>query len=94
VLAHHHDLPFYVAAPTSTIDLGTPDGAAIVVEQRDGSEVTTIAGVRVTPEAVAAHNPAFDVTPAVLVTAIVTEQGITRPPYSAALARSVRGSEV
>ncbi|MDQ1521447.1 MAG: methylthioribose-phosphate isomerase [Actinomycetota bacterium] len=93
VLAHHHDLPFYVAAPTSTIDLDTPDGAAIVVEQRDEAELTTFAGVRVAPEAVGAHNPAFDVTPAALVTAIVTEQGILRPPSAAPLARFVRGSQ-
>lgn len=80
VLAKHHGLPFYVAAPTSTIDLATPDGAAIPVEERDPDEVTSVAGVRITPEGFAAYNPAFDVTPAGLVTAIVTEHGVLRSP--------------
>jgi methylthioribose-1-phosphate isomerase len=81
VLAAHHEVPFYVAAPTSTIDPHTPDGSAIVVEERDPSEVTTIAGVRIAPDGVAVRNPAFDVTPAHLVTAIITETGIHHPPY-------------
>jgi methylthioribose-1-phosphate isomerase len=79
VLARHHGIPFVVAAPVSTVDFGTPDGAAIVVEQRPASEVTSYAG---TPVAVAgsdAYNPAFDVTPPELVTALVTERGIAYP---------------
>jgi methylthioribose-1-phosphate isomerase len=82
VLARHHGVPFYVAAPTSTIDPSTPDGAAIVVEERDPAEVTSFGGVRVAPASFAARNPAFDVTPAALVTAIITERGIVPPPYS------------
>jgi methylthioribose-1-phosphate isomerase len=69
-------VPFYVAAPTSTIDPDTPDGAAIRVEQRAADEVTAIAGVRIAPDPIAAHNPAFDVTPATLVTALITEHAI------------------
>jgi methylthioribose-1-phosphate isomerase len=87
VLAHHHGVPFYVAAPTSTIDLATPDGASIVVEERPAEEVTTIAGVRIAPPTVAARNPAFDVTPAHLVTALITEHGPATPPLSTFLSR-------
>jgi methylthioribose-1-phosphate isomerase len=79
VLARHHGIPFVVAAPVSTIDFGTPDGASIVVEHRPADEVTSYAG---TPVAVAgsdAYNPAFDVTPPELITALVTERGVTRP---------------
>jgi methylthioribose-1-phosphate isomerase len=81
VLAREHDVPFIVAAPTSTIDLATPTGAAIPVEERPEDEVVRIAGERIAPEGVAAANRAFDVTPARLVTAIVTERGVLRPPY-------------
>ena len=77
VLAHHHGLPLYVVAPSSTVDLATPDGAAIPIEERDPAEVT----MRFT-----ARNPAFDVTPAELLAAIVTEAGVHRPPYTASLA--------
>jgi methylthioribose-1-phosphate isomerase len=87
VLAREHDVPFVVAAPTSTIDLATPTGAAIPVEERPGDEVARIGGRRITPAGVAASNRAFDVTPARLVTAIVTEHGILRPPYEEALRR-------
>ena len=80
VLAHAHALPFYVAAPTSTVDLGTPDGDAIPIEERAPGEVTSIAGVRIAPEGIAVRNPAFDVTPHRFVTAIVTEAGVIRPP--------------
>jgi methylthioribose-1-phosphate isomerase len=76
VLARQHQLPFYVAAPTSTIDLETPTGDAITVEERDPGEVSSTAP---------AYNPAFDVTPARLVTAIVTEVGVARPPYRRSL---------
>ena len=79
VLAHHHDVPFYVAAPTSTFDPGTPDGASIRVEQRDPDEVAVIGGTRIAPPGVAVDNRAFDVTPARLVTAYITEEGVTPP---------------
>jgi methylthioribose-1-phosphate isomerase len=87
VLAKEHDIPFYVAAPISTIDLETPDGSRIPIEQRSPSEVTQIAGKAITPEGVAVENPAFDVTPAKYVTAIVTERGIARAPYEQSLAK-------
>jgi methylthioribose-1-phosphate isomerase len=76
VLAHHHDVPFYVAMPTSTIDPATPDGAAVVVERRDPDEVRRIGGQLIAPSDVAVENRAFDVTPAALVTAYVTERGV------------------
>jgi methylthioribose-1-phosphate isomerase len=76
VLASHHELPFYVVAPSSTVDLSTPDGAGIPIEERSPLEVS---------ERFPAHNPAFDVTPAELITAIVTEHGAHRPPYVSAL---------
>jgi methylthioribose-1-phosphate isomerase len=79
VLAGYHQVPFVVAAPVSTVDLDTPDGAAIPVEQRPPDEVTTMAGRLVTPAATAAYNPAFDVTPPALITAIVTERGVLKP---------------
>jgi len=85
VLAREHDVPFVVAAPTSTIDLATPDGSSIPVEERPGDEVVRIGDERIAPAGVAAANRAFDVTPADLVTAIVTERGILRPPYEDAL---------
>jgi methylthioribose-1-phosphate isomerase len=77
VLARHHDIPLYIVAPSTTVDLATPDGAAIPIEERDPAEVTT---------RFAAHNPAFDVTPAGLIAAIVTELGVHRAPYTASLA--------
>ena len=85
VLADHHGVPFYVAAPTSSLDLSSRSGADIVLEERDPGEVTTPLGFAVAPEGTPAANPAFDVTPAGLVTAIVTEQGIYRLPYDAVL---------
>jgi methylthioribose-1-phosphate isomerase len=86
VLAKEHAIPFYVAAPISTIDLETPDGSKIPIEQRNPAEVTTIAGKLITPAGVQIENPAFDVTPAKYVTAIVTERGIARAPYGESLA--------
>jgi methylthioribose-1-phosphate isomerase len=85
VLAREHDVPFVVAAPTSTIDLETPTGAAIPVEERPGDEVVRIGGRRIAPAGVVAANRAFDITPARLVTAIVTERGVLHPPYEDAL---------
>jgi methylthioribose-1-phosphate isomerase len=80
VLAKAHDIPFYVAAPLSTFDLSIPSGDQIPIEQRDESEVSTGFGVRTVPEGVAIYNPAFDVTPHGLISAIVTEKGIITPP--------------
>jgi methylthioribose-1-phosphate isomerase len=85
VLAHQHDIPFFVAAPTSTIDLVTPSGDEIPIEERSPDEVTSFAGVATSPEGTAALNPAFDVTPHQLVSAIITESGVVRRPYNRSL---------
>src|SRR6202047_797567 len=85
VLAKEHGIPFYVAAPFSTIDLATADGSGIPIEQRNVREVTHIAGKQMTPDGVSIENPAFDVTPAKYVTAIITERGIGRVPYEESL---------
>lgn len=85
VLANYHDIPFYVAAPTSTIDLNCKSGDEIPIEQRDADEVRTIFGVRVIPPDIPAFNPAFDVTPNELITAIITERGVVRPPFGEGL---------
>jgi methylthioribose-1-phosphate isomerase len=85
VLAKENGIPFYVAAPTTTVDLACPDGGAIPIEERPGSEVLTFAGQAIGPAGVTARYAAFDVTPARYVTAIVTEHGICRPPYSESL---------
>ncbi len=86
VLAAHHGIPFYVAAPWSTVDLATARGAEIPIEERPSDEVVRLAGQRIAPDGVPARYPAFDVTPAALVTAIVTERGIARPPLERSLA--------
>jgi methylthioribose-1-phosphate isomerase len=85
VLAKEHGIPFYVAAPISTVDLDTPDGSRIPIEQRDAREVTHIAGKQMVPDGVLIENPAFDVTPAKYVAAIITERGIARAPYENSL---------
>jgi methylthioribose-1-phosphate isomerase len=85
VLAKEHGIPFYVAAPWSTIDLATPSGDVIPIEQRPAIEVTHHGGKQLTPHGVAVENPAFDVTPAKYVTAIVTERGVLRAPYAESL---------
>ena len=85
MLAKEHGIPFYVAAPFSTIDLATPDGGKIPIEQRNAREVTHIAGKQMVPDGVPVENPAFDVTPAKYVTAIITERGIARAPYQESL---------
>ncbi len=85
VLAKAHNIPFYVACPLSTIDLSTPTGADIPIEERHPDEVTAGFGKRTAPEGVAVYNPAFDVTPHELVTAIITEKGIVRAPYAEGL---------
>jgi methylthioribose-1-phosphate isomerase len=85
VLARQHDVPFYVAAPTNTVDLATPSGDDIPIEERPAEEVISIAGVDTAPEGTAVLNPAFDVTPHQYVTAIITERGVLRRPYSRSL---------
>jgi|SRR5579884_1546402 len=85
VLAKQHEIPFYVAAPISTLDLTIPDGSHIPIEQRDGREVTHIGGTRVVPEGVRVFNPAFDVTPHEFVSAIITERGVAKPSYTESL---------
>src|ERR1700678_2818067 len=92
ILAKEHGIPFYVAAPISTIDLACPDGTHIPIEQRDAREVTHIAGRQMVPDGVSIENPAFDVTPAKYVAAIITEHGIAREPYGESL-RGVAGEE-
>jgi methylthioribose-1-phosphate isomerase len=81
VLARHHGVPFYIAAPFSTIDPALPSGAQIPIEERDAQEVRRFAGHVTAPETSPVFNPAFDVTPAALISAIVTERGVFRPPY-------------
>jgi methylthioribose-1-phosphate isomerase len=81
VLARHHGIPFYVLAPRSTLDADTADGDAMQIEMRHADEVRAFAGVGTAPRGVAVHNPAFDVTPAALVTAIVTDAGVFYPPF-------------
>jgi methylthioribose-1-phosphate isomerase len=89
VMAKENNLPFYVAAPISTVDLATPDGSKIPIEQRNPREVTHIAGKQMTPDGVGIENPAFDVTPSKYVTAIITERGIARAPYTESLQKLV-----
>jgi methylthioribose-1-phosphate isomerase len=92
VLAKENGIPFYVAAPISTVDLACPDGSKIPIEQRNAKEVTHIAGKQMTPDGVLIENPAFDVTPAKYVNAIVTERGIARAPYEESL-RKLAGAD-
>lgn len=79
IAAKHHGVPFVVVAPSSTVDNAMPDGAGIVIEERDPGEVLGFGGTKVAPEGAEVFNPAFDVTPFELVTAVVTEQGVLRP---------------
>ena len=88
VLAHRHNVPFYIAAPLSTIDRATPNGAAIPIEERKEIEVTEVFGTRVAPDDTSALNFAFDVTPAELITAIITEVGVLRAPYERSIAEA------
>jgi methylthioribose-1-phosphate isomerase len=85
VLAHEHGIPFYIAAPVSTIDLATPDGTHIPIEERDQREVTHLKNLRLTPVGALIRNPAFDVTPHRLIAGIITERGIFRAPYTESL---------
>ncbi len=82
VLARHHGIPFYVAAPLSTVDPAIESGASIAIEERDAAEVRGVAGRQTAPSDSPVFNPAFDVTPAALITAIITERGVYRPPYN------------
>jgi methylthioribose-1-phosphate isomerase len=90
VLAHENGVPFYVAAPISTLDMTLASGALIPIEQRAAAEVTHVFGTLIAPEGIPAENPAFDVTPARYVSAIVTERGVARPPYEQSLRELVK----
>jgi methylthioribose-1-phosphate isomerase len=94
--ARDNDVPFYPVVPTSTVDLSLPEGEQIPIEARDPDEVLALEvdGKRVTPANASARNPAFDVTPARLVTAIVTENGIAYPPFRTNLASAVAGKTI
>ena len=94
VLAREHEIPFYVAAPLSTVDLNTPDGSRIPIEERNEREVTHVGPNRLTPEGAHIRNPAFDVTPARYVTAIVTERGIARAPFHESLTALVEAAQL
>jgi methylthioribose-1-phosphate isomerase len=90
ILAREHGVPLYVVAPRSTVDLALPDGDAIPIEERNGDEITTLAGRRIAPADARVANPAFDMTPARYIAAIVTEAGVARPPYDVALTELMR----
>jgi methylthioribose-1-phosphate isomerase len=92
VLADAHRIPLYIAAPTTTIDPGLRDGSEIIIEERRDEEVTSFRGQQVAPSGVSAANPAFDVTPARLIAAIITERGVARPPFVGDLAQHVASS--
>jgi methylthioribose-1-phosphate isomerase len=91
ILARHYGVPFYVAAPSSTFDLGIADGRDIPIEERNGDEIRRVNGVLIAPEDVGVYNPAFDVTPAEHITAIITERGVIRPPYTETIAAVFKG---
>jgi methylthioribose-1-phosphate isomerase len=91
VLARQHQIPFYVAAPVSTVDLKSPSGEAIPIEERDAREVTHLREQQLAPEGIEVQNPAFDVTPNELITAIITDKGVARAPYTESLRRMVEG---
>ena len=89
VLCRFHEIPFYVAAPYSTVDLELADGLDVPSEQRDRREVTHVGVTQIAPEGVPVENPAFDITPPELVTAIITERGVIKPPFAKGLAEVV-----
>lgn len=93
VLAHYHKIPFYVAAPTSTIDASLKDGSLIPIEERDADEVRKVRQCQIAPPGISAYNPAFDVTPGSLITAIITEKGVARPPFQTSLALWMKPAE-
>jgi methylthioribose-1-phosphate isomerase len=90
VLAHAHSVPFYVAAPVSTIDPACSDGSRIPIEERSSAEVTEAFGKSIAPAGIHVRHPAFDVTPARLITAIITDRGVLRPPYNTSIASIVK----
>jgi methylthioribose-1-phosphate isomerase len=92
ILANAHGIPFYVAAPTTTIDLSLTSGYQIPIEERNPEEVTHIRGVPIAPKGIRAANPAFDITPHGYITAIITEKGIIRAPYTEGLKAIASGS--
>ena len=94
VLAHEHKIPFYVAAPLSTIDLATPDGDHIPIEERDQREVSHLGSSRLTPEGAKIRNPAFDVTPHRYIAGIITERGVFRAPFADSLKRAFEAGAV
>ena len=94
VLAKEHRIPFYVAAPLSTVDLATADGSRIPIEERSEKEVTHVGGTRLAPDGARVWNPAFDVTPHELIAGIITERGIFRPPYTESLKRAFEDAAV
>ena len=94
MLAARHGIPFFVAAPISTVDLATPDGAAIPIEERKANEVLFVRGVSIAPPDTEVRNPAFDVTPAELITGIVSDEGVIRAPYHEGLAEAVARREL
>jgi methylthioribose-1-phosphate isomerase len=91
VLAKEHNVPFYVAAPFSTIDVSIKSGEKIPIEQRNPLEVTRVQGRNIAPKGTKVYNPAFDVTPANYITAIITEQGILKKPYTVSIKRAHQG---
>jgi methylthioribose-1-phosphate isomerase len=93
VLARENNIPFYVAAPTSTVDLDCPTGDQIPIENRDTTEVTVVGERVLAPEGIQVANPAFDVTPNRYVAAIITERGVARAPYTESLEALVRGGQ-
>ncbi len=90
ILAKHYNVPFYIVAPTSTVDLSCENGAAIAIEERSSDEIFLVGDERIAPEDIAGHNPAFDVTDADLIAGIITEKGILRPPFDRSLAEVLR----
>lgn len=90
VLAKAHGVPFYVAAPVSTIDPATSNGSAIPIEERSAAEVVQIGGMRIAPDGISVRHPAFDVTPADLITAIITDRGVLRMPYEESIRNALR----
>jgi methylthioribose-1-phosphate isomerase len=91
--AHAHDVPFYVVGPTSTIDMSVASGDEIEIESRPADEVSRVLSCRITPEGSPVANPAFDITPARYITAIITEQGVAYPPYEESLAALMAKAE-
>ena len=92
VLARYHHIPFYTALPSTTVDLSIPDGSRIPVEQRSAQEVSAFAGLPTAPADVPVWNPAFDVTPHGLLTGIITERGVLRPPFEPELDRLLQAT--